>query len=203
VVVAVAGCALAVVVSFIHFREVPAAPGARATLFVHSGVSRRGHHLHAPRGDLPEREAYCLRSAGKLWIRDLDQEDARQLSGGDNVIGPFWSPDSEFVGFAAGKDLEKISVHGGAAIRLCMFGSDYRGGAWSLDGSSIVYSLGGLGLIEIPAQGGTSKAALPIVQGASFFAPLPGNAWFCSDEDSRPAEHRSGQSDDRRAARIA
>lgn len=169
--IATAGCAAALALAFIHFRETPAQPPpARHLSFTPepldaaSSFARRA--VISPNG---KHIAYVTQR--KLWIRDLDHEEARQLSWDDNAVGPFWSPDSEFVGFAAGQDLMKISVQGGAAIRLCKLGGSYRGGTWSLDGSSIVYSLAGLGLLEIPAQGGTSKVVLPTETGSTFYAP--------------------------------
>ena len=58
-------------------------------------------------------------SAGKLRIQDLDQSQPRVLEGTEGAILPFWSPDSAFVGFAAGGELKKVAVAGGIPIRLC------------------------------------------------------------------------------------
>ena len=96
----------------------------------------------------------------KLWIQDLHREEPRELAGTDGARGPFWSPDSEFVGFAAGDELKRIPVDGGRALTLCrMAGSDYFYGAtWSPDGASIVFSLGQPGqLYEVSAAGGSAK----------------------------------------------
>ncbi len=74
--------------------------------------------------------------------------------------GLFWSPDSQFIGFAAGNELKKVSVQGGPAITLCPLpGTIWEGGAWSPDGSSIVFSAGSSPpvLHEVPARGGEPK----------------------------------------------
>ena len=94
---------------------------------------------------------------GKLWIQDLDQREPRAIEGTEGVISPFWSAGSDFIGFAAGGELKKISVQGGLAIRLCELpGAGYLGGTWSPDGEVIVFGSGNpYGLYEVPARGGT------------------------------------------------
>src|SRR5262249_21283175 len=59
--------------------------------------------------------AYFATSEGgqsALWVRSLDSLAARRLEGTMNGAGPFWSPDSRFIGFRAGA-LKKIDVTGG------------------------------------------------------------------------------------------
>ncbi len=93
-------------------------------------------------------------AAGKLWIRDLDQSQPRVLEGTDGAVLPFWSPDSAFVGFAAGGELKKVALAGGIPIRLCPLPSSvFAGGSWSADGQSIVFSSGDWDIYEVPARG--------------------------------------------------
>ena len=98
----------------------------------------------------------------KLWIRDLDREQPRELEAGLGAWRPFWSPDSQFIGFAADGDMKKISVRGGRAITLCQLpGSFFRGGSWSPDGSSITFTTAPpTRTLEIPAQGGEPRELL-------------------------------------------
>ena len=94
----------------------------------------------------------------KLWVRDVDREQPRELAGTKNArpLGLFWSPDSQFIGFAVGTELKKVSVQGGPAITLCQLpGRIWDGGAWSFDGDSIVFSSGSPPVLhEVPARGG-------------------------------------------------
>ena len=39
---------------------------------------------------------------GGLWVQDLDQDEPRMLDGTEGAYLPFWSPDSEYIVFAAG-----------------------------------------------------------------------------------------------------
>ena len=93
---------------------------------------------------------------GKLWVRDLDQQQPRVIEGTEGAISPFWSPSSDFIGFVAAGELRKVSPQGGLASRLCELpGSHFHGGSWSPDGQSIVFSSGDPhSLYEVPARGG-------------------------------------------------
>ena len=97
----------------------------------------------------------------KLWVRDVGREQPSELAGTENARhqGLFWSPDSQFIGFASGNELKKVSVQGGPAITLCPLpGTIWEGGAWSPDGSSIVFSAGTPPVLhEVPARGGEAQ----------------------------------------------
>ena len=74
----------------------------------------------------------------QLYVRRLDQLQATPLSGTDDAVSPFFSPDGQWIGFFADGKLKKISVTGGAAVTLADAPSA-RGGAWSED-DTIVFS---------------------------------------------------------------
>ena len=93
----------------------------------------------------------------KFWVQDLDQQQPRAIEGSDGARAPFWSPDSGFIGFAAGGELKKVSVQGGLATRLCELpGARFLGGSWSPDGELIVFS-SGAALHQVPARGGATN----------------------------------------------
>jgi hypothetical protein len=52
----------------------------------------------------------------QLWLRRLDSPNPQLLSGTEDGIFPFWSPDSRWVGFGQGKTLMKIDIHGDPAV---------------------------------------------------------------------------------------
>jgi serine/threonine-protein kinase len=89
----------------------------------------------------------------RLAVRSLGQPDAAPLTGTEGGTNPFFSPDGEWVAFAAAQKLKKISVHGGPATTLCdrVF---LRGGSWSEDGFIIAAIGNGVGLSRIPESGG-------------------------------------------------
>ena len=99
---------------------------------------------------------------GGLWVQDLDQGEPRMLDGTEGAYLPFWSPDSEYIVFAAGGELRKISVQGGASGLVCSLpGSEFYQGAWSPDGESIVFASTegseSSSLFEVSSQGGSPE----------------------------------------------
>jgi Tol biopolymer transport system component len=61
----------------------------------------------------------------QVYLRAIDSLEARPIpgteaaTGGITAIEPFFSPDSQWLGFFAGGKLKKVSVSGGAALTLC------------------------------------------------------------------------------------
>ena len=94
---------------------------------------------------------------GKLWIQDLDRRQPRAIEGTEGAYLPFWSPGSDFIGFADGGGLNKVAAQDGLAIRLCDLHGRMRGATWSPDGDSIVFtSADPYALYEVPARGGAA-----------------------------------------------
>jgi hypothetical protein len=54
-----------------------------------------------------------------LWVRALDSVDAHSLSGTENALTPFWSPDSRYLAFFADGKLKKVDASGGPPVTLC------------------------------------------------------------------------------------
>jgi Tol biopolymer transport system component len=91
---------------------------------------------------------------GGIWLRDLDQAQARLLPGTEGAEYPFWSPDSRWLGFYADGKLYKIDTRGGLAVALCE-ARDGRGGAWNKDGVILFQQRYSQALSRISAGGGT------------------------------------------------
>src|SRR5271154_5336464 len=104
------------------------------------------------------RLAYITREGGasvdQLYVRELDKVAAVQLDGGAGVGAPFFSADSQWIGFFADGKLKKISVHGGAPIVLCD-ATGGRGGDWGADGSIVFPNQFTSALYRVSADGGT------------------------------------------------
>jgi hypothetical protein len=96
-------------------------------------------------------------SSGKitLWIRPLSDVRAVVVAGTEGATFPFWSPDSQFVGFFTGEELKKVSAIGGPAQTVCPCHAG-RGGSWSRIGV-ILFSRGSSGVYSVPAGGGDPK----------------------------------------------
>ncbi len=66
----------------------------------------------------------------QLWVRPLDEAEARPLAGTENAQYPFWSPDSRRIGFFARGKLRVVEAVGGPPLALCD-ATDGKGGSWS------------------------------------------------------------------------
>ncbi len=95
-------------------------------------------------------------SAGRsmLWVRPLNSRVAQALGGTEGATYPFWSADSRFIAFLAGKKLKKVGVAGGEVVTLCdaTFGSS---GAWNRDDVILFTPKGNSPLFRVSGSGGT------------------------------------------------
>ena len=94
-----------------------------------------------------------------LWIRELDQPNARPLPETKGAFAPFFSPDGTQVGFftyeTGGTLLKVISVTGGVARTVVQDSvAQYGGGAWGDDGQ-IYFTHASRGLARVSPSGGT------------------------------------------------
>ena len=100
--------------------------------------------------------AFVTVSEGRsqLLLRLIDSASARPLAGTELAVLPFWSPDSRSVGFFANNELKTVDIEGGSIKPLAR--APYgRGGAWSPDGTMILFAPIFTGPIyRIPASGG-------------------------------------------------
>jgi serine/threonine-protein kinase len=116
----------------------------------------KGLNLTAAISPDGRRLVFPTRSANgkqQLATRLLEQAQATVLPGTEEGSDPFFSPDSQWVGFFADGKLKKISVQGGAPMTLCDSQRD-SGASWGEDGT-IIAALSLLSpLTRVPAAGG-------------------------------------------------
>ncbi|HUB83446.1 MAG TPA: protein kinase [Bryobacteraceae bacterium] len=100
----------------------------------------------------------------QLVTRLLEQAQTTVLPGTEEGSDPFFSPDSQWVGFFADGKLKKISVQGGAPITLCDTQRD-SGASWGEDGT-ITAALSLLSpLSRVPAAGGNPQRLTSLDKG--------------------------------------
>jgi serine/threonine-protein kinase len=95
-------------------------------------------------------------SAGSpLMVRELDQLDAQPLAGITYAYAPFFSPDSQWIGFFENAELKKVSIGGGPAVTLGPVTGAPLGASWG-EGNTIVFATGDpdTGLWRVSADGG-------------------------------------------------
>lgn len=91
---------------------------------------------------------------GRLWVRDLNRLESRDVPDTEGAYYPFWSPDSRFIGFVAGGLLRKVPVAGGPITTLCELPTGvFSGATWGGIGS-VVFAIVPKGLFEVSSRGG-------------------------------------------------
>ena len=161
--VAAAASLAAAALAIIHFRQSPppertlrywVAPPEKASIQSFA-LSPDGRYL-----------AISASQAGKrrLWVRPLDSLEPQALSGADDAMFPFWSPDSRWIGFFAQGKLKKIASTGGPPQTLCD-APQGRGGTWNRDGLIVFTPAPRSALYRVPAAGGVPA---PVTQVAAY-----------------------------------
>ena len=103
------------------------------------------------------RIVYLSESGGhrQLFLRELDWLEPKPIAGTEGGYNPFFSPDGEWLGFAADGKLKKVPIRGGAPTVLCD-APNVRGASWG-PGGTILFGLLTGGLSRITAGGGTPQ----------------------------------------------
>ena len=112
----------------------------------------------------------------RLFIRRLDQTKTIELPGTQGANSPFFSPDSQWVGFSIGVKLYKVAVEGGAAVPLGDTDDSSTGSSWGEDGN-ITTAVLRKGPFRTASSGGAAVPLAKLANGElTFLAPqiLPG-----------------------------
>src|SRR5688572_29695582 len=91
--------------------------------------------------------------AKRLFVRKLATPDAEPVAAIEGGEGPFFSPDSRWLGFFADGKMKKVSMRGGAPITLADAPSQ-RGVDWGEDGSIVFAPIARAGLFLVSENGG-------------------------------------------------
>jgi Tol biopolymer transport system component/aminoglycoside phosphotransferase (APT) family kinase protein len=134
--------------------------------------------------------AYVESTGGQLWVRDIDQEQARIVPGATSVYEAFWSPDNRFIAYANQLNLSRIPAEGGTPAVITKLAARFRGGTWSGDGKTIVYC-DLTGMYTVPAAGGAPTRILehPHIEQPSFLTLPNGRQAYLFQVSEQPFVH--------------
>ncbi len=145
---------------------------------------------------------YCARREGtvRLFVRSFDEREAIELAGTEGAANPFFSPDGEWIAFAADAKLKKTSIHGGPVFELRDLAEGHRAGVWLDDGSIICVPSFASPLFRIPAGGGTGSA-VTVVDTAKgerthrWPGAFPGGEWvfFTVGNRRNPSDYENSE----------
>jgi serine/threonine-protein kinase len=149
---------IALLGSLLWKRESPHAPLPPLLRFEADPVLRAGIDLAlSPDGS---RIVYATRGqngALQLVTRSLDQPSPTPIAGTADGLRPVFSPDGQWIAFAAGGKLYKLNLQqGGSPIALCE-SPTAAGIAWGDDGNIVFAPTIRSPLISVPSSGGTPR----------------------------------------------
>ena len=115
------------------------------------------------------------RSSGKqgLWVRPIGSTSAQRLDKTEDAGSPFWSPDSQHIGFFAEGTLKRIAVSGGSVQTICELSKSSSvsalgdGGTWNQEGVIVFAAYGAMErapLMRVPATGGVPTAVTALAK---------------------------------------
>jgi serine/threonine protein kinase/Tol biopolymer transport system component len=89
----------------------------------------------------------------RIYVRDLNEVQPRILAETEEAQYPFWSPDSQNLGFFAEGKLKKVRASGGQPLTLCD-APNGKGGSWSPEGVVVFTPTGDHPIQRVSQLGG-------------------------------------------------
>ena len=123
----------------------------------------------------------------RLLVRPLDSPAVRELAGTEGAKLPFWSPDSQLIGFAARSQLMSVDPKNGNIRTICKTDTLLIG-SWTSNGRILFNGVVGekRGLFSVPESGGEpNHIPNSKMQPNSFLDALPGGDRFLYDTHTR------------------
>ncbi len=97
----------------------------------------------------------------QLFLRSLDEREARPIDGTDEAMTAFFSHDGRWIAFGTRRELQKVAISGGSPLTICKLSSTgFYGGDWGADDTIVFVPDYNGGLWAVPASGGTPQPLL-------------------------------------------
>jgi serine/threonine protein kinase len=111
----------------------------------------------------------------QLWLRSLYSELEEPIPGTEGASSPFWSPDSQWIGFFAGHSLKKVRASSGLVQIVASNVTTYGGATWNRDDVIIFPPTLPGGLSRVSARGGPVLPATTPTEGSHFWPQFLGD----------------------------
>ena len=98
----------------------------------------------------------------RIYVRALNDKQAKPVPGTERAIYPFWSPDGKSLGFFSGGKLRRVAIAGGPVLDICAAGRA-RGGVWTADGNIIFAPDTTSGIFRVAASPGSAPVPITTV----------------------------------------
>ena len=100
----------------------------------------------------------------QLYVRAMDSLEARPIADTQGAGEPFFSPDGQWIGFWSSGSFKKVSVSGGATLKLSD-APNARGATWGPNDTIIFTPTPGEGLWQVSAAGGEPEKLTTLQEG--------------------------------------
>ena len=100
-------------------------------------------------------------SGQRVWVRRLSESEPKAVAGTEDARTVFWSPDGRSVGFAAGNQLRRVGLDGGAPVTICEVpGETGISATWGSAGDIVFAAVQGEAIYRVASAGGTAVKVL-------------------------------------------
>jgi Tol biopolymer transport system component len=150
--------------------KTPSMNAVRLSLGLPEGVTLHGnwhpfeHIALSPDGQTLAFAATDATGQSSLWIRPLGSSEALHVDQTEGALLPFWSPDSQFIGFWAGGKLKKVRPSGGATETIYSV-PEIAQGTWGLDGTILFAKAVNSPIFRVPSRGGVATTVTSLQPG--------------------------------------
>src|SRR5262249_43824681 len=138
--------------------------GLAERVTVHRNWHAFEHIAVSPDGQMLAFAATDASGRSFLWIRALSSPEAQRIDQTDGALLPFWSPDSQFIGFWAGGKLKKVPRSGGVPEVIYSV-SEIAQGAWGPDGTILFARAVNRPIFRLSPNGGAAAPLTSLLPG--------------------------------------
>ena len=122
------------------------------------------HIALSPDGQMLAFAATDATGRSSLWLRPLGSSEAQRMEHSEGALLPFWSPDSQFIGFWEGGKLKKLRRTGGVPEVICSVPETAQG-AWGPDGTILFARAVNSPILRVSPTGGDATPVTSLLPG--------------------------------------
>jgi serine/threonine protein kinase len=100
-----------------------------------------------------------------IYVRDLDDKEARLVPGTEGANYPFWSADGKSLGFSSEGKIRRVGVSGGPVLDICNAVRP-RGGTWGADGTILFAPDATSSIFRVSASSGSTPVQVTTLDAA-------------------------------------
>jgi eukaryotic-like serine/threonine-protein kinase len=122
------------------------------------------HIALSPDGQMLAFAATDASGRSSLWLRPLGSSEAQRMEHSEGALLPFWSPDSQFIGFWEGGKLKKLRRTGGVPEEICSVPETAQG-ALGPDGTILFARAVNSPILRVSPTGGDATPVTALLPG--------------------------------------